>query len=100
MTQSQEFHGKVAIVTGAGRGMGRAVALRLAAGGASVAVNDLRTEDAQRVADELTDSGTKSVAVQGDVTDTSDVRRMVDSTVDTLGAVHILGGVVKTMRGW
>ena len=90
MTQSQEFHGKVAIVTGAGRGMGRAVALRLAAAGASVAVNDLRTEDAQRVADELTDSGTKSVAVQGDVTNSSDVGQMVDSTIDSLGAVHIL----------
>ena len=90
MTHTQDFQGKVAIVTGAGRGMGRAVVLRLAAAGASVAVNDLRSEDAQRVADELTDSGTKSVAVQGDVTKSSDVRRMVDSTVDTLGAVHIL----------
>ncbi len=90
MTQSQDFQGKVAIVTGAGRGMGRAVALRLAAAGASVAVNDLRSEDAQRVADELTGSGTKSVAVQGDVTSTSDVGQMVDSTIDSLGAVHIL----------
>ena len=90
MTESQEFQGKVAIVTGAGRGMGRAVALRLAAAGASVAVNDLRSEDAQRVADELTDSGTKSVAVQGDVTKSTDVGQVVDSTIDSLGAVHIL----------
>ena len=90
MTESQEFQGKVAVVTGAGRGMGRAVALRLAAGGASIAVNDLCSEDAQRVADELTDRGTQSVAVVGDVTNSSDVRRMVDGTVDILGAVHIL----------
>ena len=90
MTESQEFQGKVAIVTGAGRGMGRAVALRLAAAGASVAVNDLRSEDAQRVVDELTDSGTKSVAVQGDVTKSTDVGQVVDSTIDSLGAVHIL----------
>ena len=90
MTGSQEFQGKVAIVTGAGRGMGRAVALRLAAGGACVAINDLRLEDAQRVADELTDRGTKTVAVEGDVTRSSDVRRMVDSTIDSLDAVHIL----------
>ena len=90
MTERQEFQGKVAIVTGAGRGMGRAVALRLAAAGASVAVNDLRSEDAQRVVDELTDSGTKSVAVQGDVTKSTDVGQVVDSTIDSLGAVHIL----------
>ena len=57
MTDSHEFQGRVAIVTGAGRGMGRAVALRLASGGASVVVNDLRLEDAQRVADELKDTG-------------------------------------------
>ncbi len=90
MSVSQEFQGRVAIVTGAGRGMGRAVAQRLAAGGASVVINDLRFEDAQRVADQLTAQGTKSLAVAGDVTRLSDVRRLVDSTTDTFGALHIL----------
>ena len=90
MTENMEFQGKVAIVTGAGRGMGRAVAMRLAAGGATIAVNDLRTDDAQRVADELNATGTEALAVAGDVTDSGDVRRMVSQTTDALGAVHIL----------
>ena len=74
MTEGTEFQGKVAIVTGAGRGMGRAVASRLAANGAAVAINDLRTEDAQRVSDELVAAGTEALAVAGDVTDVTDVR--------------------------
>lgn len=90
MTENTEFQGKVAIVTGAARGMGRAVALRLASGGASVAVNDLRLEDAQRVADELKSAGKDALAIAGDVTNSADVLRMVGQATDSLGAVHIL----------
>ena len=90
MTDSHEFQGRVAIVTGAGRGMGRAVALRLASGGASVVVNDLRLEDARRVSDELKELGTESLAVEGDVTIAADVRRLVDRTIDAFGGLHIL----------
>ena len=90
MTENRQFEGKVAIVTGAGRGMGRAVALRLAADGAAVAVNDLRADDAQRVADELRAAGTEALAVAGDVTNASDVRVMVSQATDSLGAVTFL----------
>ena len=90
MTEDVEFQGKVAIVTGAGRGMGRSVAMRLAAGGASVAINDLDAEAANRVAAELTATGANAVAIPGDVTRAKDVRGMVGDTVDALGAVHIL----------
>ena len=90
MTENVEFQGKVAIVTGAGRGMGRSVAMRLAAGGASVAINDLDAEAANRVAAELTATEANAVAIPGDVTRAKDVRGMVGDTVDALGAVHIL----------
>ena len=90
MTENTEFQGRVAIVTGAGRGMGRAVALRLATGGASVAVNDLLLEDAQRVADELKSVGKDALAIAGDVTNSADVLRIVNQATDAFGAVHIL----------
>ncbi len=98
MNESQEFRGRVAVVTGAGRGMGRAVALRLASGGASVVVNDLRLEDADRVAAELNAGGTKSLAVEGDVTSADDVCRMVKRTTDEFGAVHILVNNAGVLR--
>ena len=90
MKDNVEFEGKVALVTGAGRGMGRAVAMRLAAGGASVAVNDLDAVAARQVADELAAAEVVAIAVPGDVTRADDVRNMVTKTLDALGAVHIL----------
>ena len=70
--------------------MGRAVALRLAAGGASVAANDLVIEDVDRVVDELVGLGVDAVGVAGDVTSAADVGLMVDKTVGALGGLHIL----------
>ncbi len=98
MTENHEFQGRVAIVTGAGRGMGRAVALRLAAGGASIVVNDLSREDADRVAAELKTGGTNSLAIEGDVTCAEDVRRMVETTTEEFGAVHILVNNAGVLR--
>lgn len=88
------FHldARVAVVTGAGRGIGKALALGLAEAGAAVAVTELpdRLPDAQEVADAITASGGRAVAVPLDVRDLSSIDRMVQQVVDTLGAVDIL----------
>lgn len=85
-----EFEGKVAIVTGAGRGMGRAIALRLARGGAAVIVNDVRSEEAQKVVREIEAEGGRALAYVADVADYQAVKAMVDAAVSEFGTVDIL----------
>ena len=87
---AEEFSGKVAIVTGAARGMGYAVAKRLAAGGASVVINDINAEAAARAASDLHALGHEALALPGDVTSGRDVDRFVATAVDHFGEVHIL----------
>ncbi len=81
----------VAIVTGAGRGIGRVVALQLAAGGAAVAVN-YRTSavPAEEVAEQIRAKGGRAVALQADVTDEAQVSRLVEATLAEFGHVDIL----------
>lgn len=90
---------KVAIVTGAGRGIGRAVALALAAHGAHVAVNDVNLQNAAAVAGEIRAGGTKALVAQADVTDEAQVRKMVADTIDHFAGIDILvnnAGIVLT----
>lgn len=82
--------GRVAIVTGAAQGIGRAVAEALAAQGASLAVVDVNTVAAEDLAAALRKKGQSAVAVTADVSDVAAVRRMVKSVVTAFGAVHIL----------
>jgi len=81
---------RVAIVTGSGRGIGRAVAMLFAREGAKVVVSDLDAKPAQEVADEIKASGGESIVVVGDVTDSSFAENIVNRTVQTWGGLHIL----------
>ena len=85
-----DFTGKVVVVTGAGRGMGRAVAERLAAGGALVVVNDVDEARATHVADELAAGGAEALGVTGDVTVAADVARLVETARERFGDVDVL----------
>ncbi len=85
------LEGKVALVTGASRGIGRAVALALAKAGASVAVNYLsRAAEAEEVAGSIRSLGRQAIAVRADVRRQDDVRRLVESSALELGPVAIL----------
>jgi 3-oxoacyl-[acyl-carrier protein] reductase len=82
--------GKTAIVTGARRGMGHAIALALAREGANVVVSDISREDCQKVVDEIEKLGRKGLAVKCDVSSSNDVEDMVKRTVAEFGRVDIL----------
>jgi len=81
---------QVAIVTGAGRGLGRAHALALAERGAKVVINDLSTENAESVADEIVAAGGHAIANSASVTDNKQIESMVGNTIDKWGRIDIL----------
>ena len=80
---------KVAIVTGSGQGIGRAIAVKLAEVGDTIVVNDLG-ETAQAVAEEIRGINRQGLAILGDVSSTADVTRLVDQTISAYGKVDIL----------
>ncbi|MEW5321077.1 3-oxoacyl-[acyl-carrier-protein] reductase [Geobacillus thermoleovorans] len=85
------LEGKIALVTGASRGIGRAVALELARQGANVAVNYAGSEaKANEVAEAIRSLGREAIAVQADVARAEDVERMVKTTIDHFGRLDIL----------
>jgi 3-oxoacyl-[acyl-carrier protein] reductase len=85
-----KLEGKVALVTGAGSGIGRAIALLFAEEGAHIAVNDINLPAAEAVAGEVKQIGRRAIAVKANVAESADVDVMVARVINELGGVHIL----------
>jgi len=90
MTDMSVLTGRRALVTGAGRGIGRAIALRLAQDGADVVVNDLDPDGAADTAERIRASGRRAEVAIGDLRDTSAVHGVCDAAIDQLGGIDIL----------
>ena len=86
---TKRFEGKTALVTGGASGIGKAVAVALAAEGANVIVNDLHLEPAQAVVDEIKATGANAVAVAGNVGNPDDVQAAVRAAVSNFGALNV-----------
>lgn len=92
---------RTALVTGAGRGNGEAIATELARSGADVVVNDIEAEVAEATAAEIADLGVDGVAISADVSDEDEVQAMFETAVDRLGIVDVLvnnAGVVEVEK--
>jgi NAD(P)-dependent dehydrogenase (short-subunit alcohol dehydrogenase family) len=87
---SDKLHDKVAIVTGAASGIGRATALLFAEEGAKVVAADCEREKGQRVMEEILERGSDAVFIQTDVSSPHDVKQMIDKAVQTYGHLDII----------
>ena len=93
-----ELKGKIALVTGAAQGIGRAIALLLAQKGADIVISDINLEKAEEMAKEIEALGRKAMAIKVDVANTNDVERMVEAILERFGQIDILvnnAGIAK-----
>lgn len=97
-----ELRGKTAIVTGSGRGIGRALAIRFAREGANVVCCARRESDIKETVKLIEEEGGNALAISTDVTDKSQVNRMVDKALETFGEISVLynnAGSFKAIGG-
>lgn len=85
-----DLQDKVAIVTGAGRGIGKAITLTLARKGANIIVNDINLEIAQEVADEIQSMGRRAIAIKADISIAKEVNQMVSLAMRQFDRIDIL----------
>jgi 3-oxoacyl-[acyl-carrier protein] reductase len=105
-----KLKGKIALITGAGSGIGQATAVLFAREGADVAVNDINLSSAEGTASTILQMGRKAIAIKADVANETEVVSMVDRAINELGGMHILvnnagmggGGPVldSTVESW
>jgi 2-deoxy-D-gluconate 3-dehydrogenase len=96
-----KLDGKVAIVTGGGRGLGKAIAISLAEAGADVTVCARTVSQIEEVAEKIKELGRRALPIKTDVRDSEQVQRMVDQTYEKLGGIHILVNNAGTgYYGW
>ena len=90
---------KVAVITGSGRGIGKAIALKLAENGANIVINDIPGSDyADETKKEIEALGVKAIVVRGDVRNKDDVEALINTTIETFGKIDILvnnAGITK-----
>lgn len=95
----RELEGKISLVTGASRGLGKAIARKLAEHGSKIAVNYMTSDDkAQSGIEEIHNAGGEAIAVKANVSDTNAVKEMIKTVVDKWGKIDILvnnAGIVK-----
>ena len=85
-----DLDGKIAVVTGAGRGMGRAISLQLAGAGAHIAVSDINADSVEETAVAVKALGRESLAVPADMGSTGDIDRMIAQAKDAFGRIDIM----------